>query len=54
MVDRARAAGFQAGIVAEKGLFKVRLTGGGPREAMDSTTQKLKNRGFKPFAIRIE
>ena len=54
MVDKVQAAGFRAGIVSEKGLFKVRLTGTGPREALDATAQKLKNRGFKPFAIKIE
>jgi hypothetical protein len=35
-------------------LFKVRLNGASLREAMDSTAQKLKSRGFKPFAIKIE
>jgi hypothetical protein len=39
--------------VAEKGLFKVRLAQTGPRETMDATSLKLKNRGFKPFAIKV-
>ena len=37
-----------------KGLFKVRLTRAGPREAVDATALKLKNRGFKPFAMKVE
>ena len=54
MVAKARASGFPAAVIAEKGLFKVRLAQNGPRETMDAVSLKLKNRGFKPFAIRVE
>jgi len=54
MAVKARAAGFPTATVAEKGLFKVRLATPGPREAVDVTAQKLKNRGFKPFAMKVE
>jgi len=54
MAAKAKAAGFPTATVAEKGLFKVRLAAPGPREAMDATAVKLKNRGFKPFAMKVE
>lgn len=54
MAAKAKAAGFPTATVAEKGLYKVRLAVPGPREAMDSTAVKLKNRGFKPFAMKVE
>jgi cell division septation protein DedD len=54
MAGKAKAAGFATATVAEKGLYKVRLATPGPRDAMDATTLKLKNRGFKPFAIKVE
>jgi hypothetical protein len=54
MAAKAKAAGFPTATVSEKGLFKVRLAAPGAREAVDATAQKLKNRGFKPFAIKVE
>ena len=54
MAAKAKAAGFPTATVTDKGLFKVRLAVPGPREAMDSTAHKLKNRGFKPFAMKVE
>src|SRR5208283_514906 len=51
---KAKAAGFPSTVVAEKGLFKVRLIQAGPRTAMDATALRLKNHGFKPFAIKVE
>ena len=54
MAARVRAAGFPTATVSEKGLFKVRLATPAPRETMDATAQKLKNRGFKPFAMKAE
>lgn len=54
MASKARGAGFPTSTVAEKGLYKVRLTQSGPRETMDGVAQKLKNRGFKPFAVKLE
>ena len=54
MAAKARASGFATATVAEKGLFKVRLAVPGPRESVDATALKLKNRGFKPFAMKVE
>ena len=53
MATRARNSGFPTVTVSEKGLFKVRLVQAGSREAVDATALKLKNRGYKPFAIRV-
>jgi len=52
MALKVRAAGFPAAVITDKGLFKVRLTQPVAREAVDSTAQKLKNRGFKPFPMK--
>jgi hypothetical protein len=54
MAARAKASGFVTATIAEKGLYKVRLAAPAPREAIDATAQKLKNRGFKPFAMKVE
>ena len=54
MAAKSRAAGFPAAVVPDKGLYKVRLTPPAAREAVDATALKLKNRGFKPFAIKVE
>jgi len=54
MAAKAKSSGFATATIAEKGLFKVRLAAPGPREAMDATALKLKNRGFKPFAMKVE
>jgi cell division protein FtsN len=54
MAGRAKAAGFVTTTVAEKGLYKVRLTPPGSRDTIDATALKLKNRGFKPFAMKFE
>lgn len=53
MVGKIQAAGFSAVVISEKGLFKVRLSKVGSREMVDGIMTKLKNRGFKPFAIRV-
>ena len=53
MATRARNSGFPTVTISEKGLFKVRLSQGGNREAIDAAAVKLKNHGFKPFAIRL-
>jgi cell division protein FtsN len=52
MLARVRSAGFPATVVQEKGLFKVRLTQTGTRDAVDATANRLKNRGFKPFPMK--
>jgi cell division septation protein DedD len=54
MAGRVRAAGFPAGVIIDKGLFKVRLVQSGPRDSVDATAVKLKNRGFKPFAMKVD
>jgi hypothetical protein len=54
MAAKAKSSGFATATIAEKGLFKVRLAAPGPREAMDAMALKLKNRGFKPFAMKVE
>ena len=54
MAGRVRAAGFPAGVIIDKGLFKVRLVQSGPRVSVDATAVKLKNRGFKPFAMKVD
>jgi hypothetical protein len=54
MALRAKAAGFPTATMSEKGLYKVRLATPGPREAMDAISLKLKTRGFKPFAMKVE
>lgn len=51
---KAKAAGFKTETVAEKGLFKVRLVPGASRTAADAAMQRLKNHGFKPFAVRVD
>lgn len=54
MAARARAAGFKTETVAEKGLYKVRVTPGLPRDAADATMTRLRNHGFKPFAVKVD
>ena len=51
---KAKAAGFRTEIITEKGLAKVRLTGAMDRKAADASMQRLKNHGFKPFAIKVD
>jgi hypothetical protein len=53
MIGRVQAAGFSAVTVNERGVFKVRLSKAGSRETIDAIMAKLKNRGFKPFAVKI-
>jgi len=54
MATKARDAGFPTVTVKDNGLIKVRLAQTGTRTAVDGTALKLKNRGFKPFAIRAQ
>jgi hypothetical protein len=54
MAARAKAAGFPTVTVLEKGLSKVRLAQPGSRESIDALAVKLKNRGFKPFAMKSD
>ena len=54
MAAKAKAAGFPTVTVIDKGLSKVRLAQPGSRESIDATALKLKNRGFKPFAMKSD
>jgi cell division protein FtsN len=54
MAAKAKGAGFPTVTITDKGLYKVRLTEPGTREAVDAKALKLRNRGYKPFAIRSE
>ncbi len=54
MLAKAKAAGFHAETIKDKGLYKVRLSTATNREAADASIQKLRNHGFKPFAIKVD
>jgi cell division septation protein DedD len=54
VLAKARASGYTAETITEKGLHKVRLTTPMKRDAADTAIQKLRNRGFKPFAIKVD
>ncbi|NTV75144.1 MAG: SPOR domain-containing protein, partial [Holophaga sp.] len=54
VAGKAKAAGFKTETLSEKGLFKVRLAPATKRDAADASMQKLKNHGFKPFAIKVD
>jgi len=54
VAGKAKAAGFKTETLSEKGLFKVRLATATRRDAADVSMQKLKNHGFKPFAIKVD
>ena len=54
MVGKLQAAGFPARVVIAGALHKVRLAKTGGREAMDTTADRLKARGYKPFVVKDE
>ena len=54
VAGRAKAAGFKTETITEKGLLKVRLTSSMERKAADASIQRLRNHGFKPFAIKVD
>ena len=55
VASQAKAAGYPATIAKEKGAYKVRLSKGGDRAAMDAAAAKLaKKAGLKPFAVKAE
>ena len=54
MLVKMQAAGFPALIVSEKGLFKVRLAKNGKKELVDAVMSKLRNKGLKPFIVRVD
>ena len=54
MAAKAKGAGFPTVTILDKGLSKVRLAQAGTRESIDATALKLKNRGFKPFAMKSD
>ncbi len=51
---KAKAAGYAAQVVKEKGAFKVRLNHVGAKPEVDATAAKMKAAGFKPFAVPVE
>lgn len=52
--EKAKAAGYTTTILKDKGQFKVRLTKPGSRSDMDSAAAKLKDKGLKPFPVKVE
>jgi cell division protein FtsN len=54
VAGKAKAAGFKTETITEKGLLKVRLTSSMERKAADASIQRLRNHGFKPFAIKVD
>lgn len=54
LAARAKAAGFGTTVVKEKGAMKLRITQVGPREKIDAAATKLKDAGFRPFAVKVE
>ena len=54
LAARAKAAGFATTVVKEKGTMKLRITQVGPREKIDAAAAKLKDAGFRPFAVKVE
>jgi cell division protein FtsN len=54
MLAKVKGMGFKAETVNEKGLYKVRLVPAVKREAADASMQRLRNRGFKPFAVKVD
>ena len=49
---RAKAAGYATTTVKENGQIKVRLKKAAPRSDADASAAKLKEAGFKPFAVK--
>lgn len=52
--DRAKAAGYTTVTVKDKGTYKVRLAKPKPRADIEAARMKLKDKGFKPFAVKID
>lgn len=51
---KAKAAGFAAQIVKDRGDFKVRWNHAGTKPDVDAAAIKMKAAGFKPFAVPVE
>jgi len=51
---RAKAAGYATTTVKENGQLKVRLKKAAPRTDADAAASKLKDAGFKPFAVKAD
>ena len=54
VAEKAKAAGFAAEVVKQKGQLKVRLVRAGSRAEADAAAAKLKAKGFSPFAVKAE
>ncbi len=50
---KAKSDGFATTTLSEKGAFKVRITKPGSREDIDALSQKLKERGFRTYPIKL-
>lgn len=51
---KAKAAGFTAQVLKEKGAYKVRWNHAGAKPEVDAAATRLKAAGFKPFAVPVE
>lgn len=54
LAAKAKAAGYGTTVIKEKGVLKLRITQVGAREKIDASAAKLKDAGFKPFAVKVE
>lgn len=54
VADRARAAGFPATTLTERGQHKVRLARNGPRAEIDALAAKLQAKGLKSFPVKVD
>ncbi|HNX30355.1 MAG TPA: SPOR domain-containing protein [Holophaga sp.] len=52
--SRAKAAGYTTVTVKDKGAYKVRLAKPKARADIETARIKLKDTGFKPFAVKVE
>jgi hypothetical protein len=51
---KAKAAGYPAQIVNDRGTYKVRWSHAGAKPEVDAAAIKMKAAGFKPFAVSVE
>lgn len=54
VADRARAAGFPATTLTERGQHKVRLAKTGSRPDIDALAARLQAKGLKSFPVQVE
>ena len=51
---KAKAAGYPAQVVNDRGTYKVRWNHAGAKAEVDAAAVKMKAAGFKPFAVSVE